>query len=796
MTVVFDLIGFQNREHGERGIARYVQNLALALERTDPSFVDHYLVHPHVPLPQGIEPLVSTGKLLRSDDVEERIDIAGGGLFIAGSVFELQEPLTTILPSWARTPGWRSATILYDLIPLRFPDWYLSNSIVRYEYEARVAALRHFDHLLSISDASARDAIELLGSAPEQITTIWAGADSQFRPPAMSPHEVAQQLSQRIDGLRPGYLLFPSGIERRKNIDRLIEAYSLLPEAVRDRHQLVLVCRTNNEERIQLAHTADSLGISDDLLVTGFVSDADLVALYQAAELVVFPAIYEGFGLPVLEAMQCGAPVICSDSSSLVEVQTDPSARFDPGSVDAIRTALADALTDPIELERLRSLRPPEFSWDRSATATISGLRTLVKPRPLPKRRPTLALVTPLPHQRSGIATYAHRLIEQLRDDVEITVFVEGDLDEVEPIEGVTIHPLRLLPVLTEQGVTFDEILYFMGNSSFHVEALAMLENVPGDVLLHDMRLSGLYSEVRRLEPTRLPWGSMGAALEAMYPERYRRSVVASADLWPETAARFGILMSAEVARLAKRLFVHSEYAATLIELDSGRRPEHIFDIPCPSLDPKPENRSGVPTIASFGIVAPVKQPGLLIEALALVRASVPDAELVFAGGCSDDYRDELTNVADQLGVGDAVRFEGHLDDDAFLALQQRADVAIQLRAFTNGESSAAITETLAVGLPTIVSDLGSMAELPRDVVAHVDPQADPTTLAELIVSLLEDSDRRDELRRAALDYAERHSFSAAADTIRRLLADQTLVSPEVQIRDERREQPTGSLTV
>ncbi|MEZ5379861.1 MAG: glycosyltransferase [Acidimicrobiales bacterium] len=770
MTVVFDLIGFQNREHGERGIARYVQNLALGLERVDPEFVDHYLVHPHVPLPQGIEPLITSGKLLRSDRLLDCVDHAAGGLFIAGSVFELQEPLSTILPAWARAPQWRTAAVLYDLIPLRFADWYLSNPVVRYEYDTRVAALRHFDHLLTISEATGRDAVEFLGIGAHRITTIWAGADAQFRPPTSSHVEVARDLARRIEGLRPSYLMFPSGIERRKNIDRLLEAYAGLPSELRRKNQLVLVCRTTDHERVELSRTAERLGIADDLLVTGFVSDDDLVSLYQGAELVVFPAIYEGFGLPVLEAMQCGAPVICSDSSSLVEVQTDPAARFDPNSVDAIERALVGALGDPVERERLRSLPPPDFSWERSARATIDGLTTLTAPTHLPERRPSLALVTPLPRQRSGIATYAARLIEHLRDDLDITVFVEGELDDVDAIDGVAIQPLRLLPAFIERGATFDETLYFMGNSSFHVDALEMLERVPGDVLLHDVRLSGLYSEVRRLAPERLPYASMGAALEEMYPERYRRSVVASPDLWPETAARFGILMSAAVARRAKRLFVHSRYAATLVELDAGRRPEHLFDIPCPTIDPVDTPRASAPLIASFGIVAPVKQPVLLIEALALVRASVPAAQLVFAGGCDPAYQEELATFAADRGVAEAVRFLGHVDDDEFQALQQEAAVAVQLRAFTNGESSAAITETLAVGLPTIVSDLGSMAELPRDVVAHLDPQADAAELASLIAALLEDAEQRASLGRRSLEYAAAHSFEAAAEVVRQLV--------------------------
>lgn len=769
MTVVLDLLGFQNREHGERGIARYVQNLALALERIDPAFVDHYLVHPHLPLPQGIEPLITTGKLLRSDHLSNRVDLDAGGLFLAGSVFELQEPLTRVLPPWARRPSWNTAAILYDLIPLRFPDWYLANSVVRYEYEARVAALRLFDHLLAISDASAQDAVDLLGMPSHRTTTIWAGADSQFRVPSESQHEIGSRLAGQFEGLRPNYLLFPSGIERRKNIDRLLESYARLPRELRQKHQLVLVCRTTDDERVSLAESANRLDIADDLLVTGFVSDADLVSLYQGAELVVFPAIYEGFGLPVLEAMRCGAPVICSDSSSLVEIQTDPTARFDPNSVDAIHTALARALDDPSERARLRRLPVPGFSWERSAEATIRGLESLTVSRSTASRRRTLALVTPLPGQRSGIATYAARLIEHLRSDLDVTVFVEGDLAAVDDIEGVTIHPLRLLPTLVDRGAVFDEILYFMGNSSFHVEALAMLDTVPGDVLMHDVRLSGLYSEVRRLEPERLPQGSMGAALEAMYPERYRRSVVDSPDIWPETAARFGILMSKDVALRASRLFVHSEYAASLVEIDSGRRPIHLYDIPCPAVEPATSPASGPPTIASFGIVAPVKEPGRLIEALAIVRQRIDDAELVFAGGIEAHYQDELRKKAGRCGVSSAVRFTGHLDDDEFLALQQRAAIAVQLRAFTNGESSAAITETLAAGIPTIVSDLGSMAELPRNAVQHVSAQADGAELAELVLALLESPTRRAQLRSAALQYVADHSFEAAAELIRGL---------------------------
>ena len=287
-------------------------------------------MHAHLPVPEGIEPLIASGKVVRNDRIDRSIDRRAGGLFIAGSLFELQEPLSTVLPGWARGPGWATACVLYDLIPLRFDDWYLQNPVLRYQYEARVATLAGIDHLLSISDASSNDATELLGIAAERLTTIYAGADRRFTEPTLPPETTIQRLASRIEGLKPGFVMFPSGIEIRKNIDRMLAAYAGLEDGLRDAHQLVLVCRTNPDEQAQLDDTARRLGIQDQLLVTGFVSDDDLVALYQSAHLVVFPSLYEGFGLPVLEAMQCGAPVICSNTSSLVEVQTDPRARFDP----------------------------------------------------------------------------------------------------------------------------------------------------------------------------------------------------------------------------------------------------------------------------------------------------------------------------------------------------------------------------------------------------------------------------------------------------------------------------------
>ncbi len=789
MNVIYDLIGFQSRDHGERGIARYVLNLALALERTNPSLVTQYLVDPRLPLPTGAEPLIATGKLARYEGDDPHRRPSAGGVFVAASLFEMYETIDRVLPSWARAPRWATAAILYDLIPAKFPDWYLQRADVRHHYLSRAASLTSVDHLLAISQASADDAVSLLGVDPERITMIGAGADSRFRRPVVSHGEVAARLAEggEVPGLRPGYILFPSGIERRKNIERTIAAYARLAPEVRARHQLVLVCRIDDYARELLDRVQTEEGIPGEVLATGFVSDDTLCRLYQGAELVIFPSIYEGFGLPVLEAMQCGAPVICADSSSLKEVQTWPEARFDPDSTEAVADALAGTLADAALLDRLRHQELPPFTWDLAAERTAEAVAALV---PESRRRgvervaalPRLALVSPLPPQRSGIATYAYRLLESLRHHCDVTVFVDPDAGEVEAPEGVAVAPLSHLEPTIRAGGAFDRILYFFGNSRFHVEMLEALHRHPGWVFLHDVRLTGLYSEVQRLAPGRLTERSVGATVAQLYPERYRPAVEDMASIPPDVASRFGIWLTREIAELAQQVLVHSAFAANVVALDCGVEPQVAFPHPLPPTpvegpDATAEGAGGGdagrapgPVVASFGIVSPVKQPELLVEALPAVRAAVPGATVRFVGEVEDHHRRELLTLAADLGVAEAVVFTDHLDDESYHRAVLDAAVAVQLRAATNGESSGAVSELLSAGVPTVVTDLGAMTELPADAVVKVDPAASAPELAGALVSLLTDDAKRAGLTEGAQAYARANSYSQAAAVLAKLL--------------------------
>jgi glycosyltransferase involved in cell wall biosynthesis len=766
VTVVFDLVAVQNRDHGERGIARYTLQLALEVERQAPGLVDRWLLRRHLPVPGLLEPVLSTGRVRTFDGDRRDVDVRAGGVYLAGSLFELEQRTETVLPRIFRDPAWHRMAVLYDLIPSHYPERYLTRYEIRNEYHARIDALRAMHHVLAISETTRDDAKALLGIPPERVSVIGAGADDRFahHPGGRAAAQADVVARPPAEGLRGGYVLFPSGLDPRKNIDGMLEAYARLPAELRAQHQLVLVFKVTDLQKAELRDQAWRMGILDDVCITGFVSDEDLVRLYQGAELVVFPSLYEGFGLPVLEAMRCGAPVICSDASSLREVQLEASARFDPADPAAIAAVMERVLRDPAERERIAELEPPPFSWALAAEETIRQIEAGVRAsqRRARPRRPRVALLSPMPPMRSGIATYAGRVVEHLRHHVDVTAFVDFDEATVTPVPGVEVRSTRDLEGIDAAGRPFDRVVTFLGNSTFHVESLEVLKRVGGTVLLHDARLSGLYGEVQRLHPKRLVRRSVGRTLGALYPERYRALVEAQDVIPPDLAYLSGVHLLAEVVDAAHQVLVHSAYAADLTELDTGVRPEVVFPIPCAP----PQTRAASideDHVVSVGIVSPTKGAELLVDAAAALRRRRPRARLTFVGGVTDEYRDELLARAEAVGAGGAVALTGHLPDDEYASVLSRATCAVQLRAFTNGESSAAVMDALSAGLPTVVTALGAMAELPDDVVVGVRPGASAEEVAGVLADLLEDAERRERLTERAHAHAAANTYEAAA---------------------------------
>jgi glycosyltransferase involved in cell wall biosynthesis len=271
-----------------------------------------------------------------------------------------------------------TAVTLYDLIPLSIPH---PNPAYRAHYERKLDSLRRAHLWLGISQHSCEEAVRLLALPPDRVVNISCAADAGFAPRRVST-DMRMELMRAHRIARP-FICTVGSVEERKNLDALFRAFAALEPPVRAAHQLVLVGHLQEKERSALLQRAEACGLdASEIVMTGHVSDRDLALLYNACEAFVFPSLHEGFGLPALEAMQCGAPVLASNASSLPEVVGLAEAMFDPRSVESLARGLTSVLTDGGVRDRLMVHglhQSRQFSWDRTARAAIDAMEQLVR---------------------------------------------------------------------------------------------------------------------------------------------------------------------------------------------------------------------------------------------------------------------------------------------------------------------------------------------------------------------------------------------------------------------------------
>jgi glycosyltransferase involved in cell wall biosynthesis len=261
---------------------------------------------------------------------------------------------------------------VYDLIPFR-PAALPHGRAGRIERLTLRRALRGARAIVTISKATAGDLCELLPEVEEKVTVTPLAADARFRPDVPAEEVAAVR---RRHGLPETFVLSIGTIEPRKNLTRLVEAFAALPDATRRDCGLVLAGRKGwGYEPVFEAIAARG---DDRIVHLDFVPEDDLPALYAAATVFCYPSLYEGFGLPVLEAMQAGTPVVTSNVSSLPEVGGDAVRYADPYDVDDLAAALDELLGDEARRDELRRAgleRAREFSWERTAERTLEVLR-------------------------------------------------------------------------------------------------------------------------------------------------------------------------------------------------------------------------------------------------------------------------------------------------------------------------------------------------------------------------------------------------------------------------------------
>ena len=404
MRIVIDMQGAQT-ESRFRGIGRYTISFAQAVVRNCDK---HEVILALSGLfPETIEPIRAAfdglltqdkirvwhapGPVNESDDVNDSRREAAE--LLREDFFRKLEPDIVHVCSLFEGFGDNAATsisrfddrtpisvTLHDLIPLSNPNEYLlPNPRYHKHYLRKIEFLKRAATYLAVSEFSRQEGIQALGRDSKIFVNTLEAIEPQFEAKLVSA-AATTQLKQKF-GIRHPFLLYTGGADERKNLPRLINAYAALPVSLRDCHQMVFAGKMPNGNIAFLKSVAQLAGLKDeDIQFTGYVTDEELVHLYNLCRLYIFPSWHEGFGLPALEAMACGAPVIAANSSSLPEVIGWLEALFDPYDVTAISLKIARALEDEefrSQLIRNGIKQAKRFSWDKTAQCALKAWESL-----------------------------------------------------------------------------------------------------------------------------------------------------------------------------------------------------------------------------------------------------------------------------------------------------------------------------------------------------------------------------------------------------------------------------------
>lgn len=672
---------------------------------------------------------------------------------LLGSLFE-----DLAATSIGRCQTVRTAVLHYDLIPLAHPSLYLASSEVETWYQQKIGHLRRADMLLCISSFSAREAVQYLGIETGRLVTVGADCDERFKPAPPDPQE-ARRLGE-VYGLKRSFLMYTGGDDWRKNLFHLVEAYAKLPAILRESHQLALVMAPRPETRAALQSLAEDLGLGkDELVLTDFVPDHDLLALYRACKLFVFPSWHEGFGLPLLEAMRCGKAALAANATSLPEIVGRKDALFDPHDVSDMTNLIQRALTDEVwraELEHHGLEQARKFSWNDTARRVVRALEShgLQPPVPaLPRLRRRLAWVSPLPPEHSGIADYSAMVLPELARWYEVEVVVSQS-----QIDDAWIRancPIRSVEEFRTRVQTYDRIVYQFGNSPFHQHMFDLLEEFPGVVVLHDFFLSHV-QVARQTAP------DPAKVAAALYPDHGYEALYRQIGAPVDDQALWHYPANLAVLQRALAVVVHSRHARDLAAIWYGPSAGTAWAVVPLARSPAspPDRQMALKAlgfdrsdlvVCAFGGIGPTKLSHRLAGAWQnSVLAGDPRAKLVFVGSAPDSgYVASVKQIAEDMGG--RVRITDWVDNETFRQYLAAASIAVQLRAHSRGETSAAALDCMNYGLPTIVNAHGSLAELDPASVWMLPQDFSDAELVDAITALAADPQRRASLGNGAM---------------------------------------------
>lgn len=650
----------------------------------------------------------------------------------------------------------RMVTFLHDIIPAIMPvkEW---SAEVKKEYARRLEFLSSEKiMLLCNSDASKNDFIKYVAPRGNIYTTLLAADSRKFYIPKTSAGDPENPV-----------IVFTGGFDYRKNIDGAVRALSLachkFPEnKMLSNARMYIVCKAPKNQQDEFYEFVAGQGLSGRVTLTGFISDEELSRLYNSCDVFFFPSLYEGFGLPIVEAMLGGAYVLSADNSSLPEVCGGHAllcnAKDTADMADKLRQALEESFAESLDEKRKRQEYALTFSWERTALQTLEYFEG--ESLETSGSKPRLAIVTPWPDQHTGIANFEHKLIPYLQKYFDIDIFIDDTVVSDCQFLPYTGGNKYMISELDKRHDEYDHILYQVGNSSeFHTGIYKAMLKYKGIAEIHDFILHPFFYHSFFLKKD---YATYRQALINGYGDEglAHYKDVFDKVCWPDNEK---FPMSESVAAVSKAVIFHNHWSRD--QLNSG----NIYVIPHPAFDKnvigedkktqyldklkKMINYRGEYIIGCFGFVNSNKRPVVAAQAASELVRSGYRVKLVFFGKCNCD---ELTQFINENALQDIVTVTGYLEKDEYETYLDFCDMIINLRYPSMGEASGTLCEAFKYGKPVIVSELNQYCEFPDEVCWKIPVGGiENECLVDMLKYLIDNEDVRKALGENARNYAD-----------------------------------------
>ena len=523
-----------------------------------------------------------------------------------------------------------------------------------------------------------------------------------------------------------------SGIHKSKNLSALMEAYGACSLEFRVMHPLVIGGGFSTEARQHLQEKWKNIIIdrkyaSSEIFVLNHISDEDVQLLYNFCHIFVYPSLYEGFGLPLAEAITSGAVCISSDRSSLNEIMPLREFQFNPNSLEQMRQKIEMTCGDVVlrtKFKKWAISNRERFRWNLVGNKLAAAMPTTNPQTSVTLPKINHAVIGPLRPAVSGIANYNSQILPFLNENYKW--FCPHGYS---PINGNR----RSRPVSSydREWSAFNSQVYVIGNSFHHLPALQRLRQRPGIVWLHDVRLPFLTWDYARTANAQNPTSVINDMAESYGVPFTPVSSFEDVDSLVFSFAK-------PLLKNATGFIVHSQHAKDLLIEDfggSGMAPP-IEVIPLTIVPPsrftvcEPWDGTRPLRVGTLGFLHPIRDPETIIRACGLIATQERPVTFVVLGQAPEAYIKQLRSLAHRMNV--VIEVHGFLDDNEFAKEIAKLDVAVQIRKRTNGESSATISEAITAGIP-IITNIPSALEYWGDYVfdAHRNPQ--PHDLSQLI---------------------------------------------------------------